>query len=132
MLKKFLLWICQFSTIALCAPLNAQQRSISDSLKNEIAFVSDTQAPMRAEKVVLKSNNNKEATKLIFEDITRRAPRSLFILGDVVSWGPKEKKWTDIDRYLAAARKKGIPVRAQLGNHDVMGSALKGQKKFSK
>ena len=57
----------------------------------EIVFVSDTQAPMWEEKIFLRSNQNEKATGLIFDDITRENPLALFILGDVVSLGYKEK-----------------------------------------
>ena len=52
----------------------------ADSTQKEIAFISDTQAPMWAEKLWLKSNNNTLATKLLFNEITNYKPRCLFIL----------------------------------------------------
>lgn len=105
---------------------------VTDSLREEIAFISDTQAPMCVEKIFLKSNQNTLATELLFRDITQFRPRCLFILGDVVSKGPREKKWEKMDQYLASARSSGIPVYALLGNHDVMGSAKKGEIQFNK
>jgi len=104
----------------------------ADSTRAEIAFISDTQAPMCVEKIFLKSNQNTLATELLFRDITQFKPRCLFILGDVVSKGPREKKWREMDRYLVAARSNGIPVYALLGNHDVMGNARKGEAQFNK
>lgn len=99
--------------------------------REEIAFISDTQAPMCVEKLFLKSNRNTLATQVLFREITQYKPRCLFILGDVVSKGPREKKWREMDRYLAAARANGIPVYALLGNHDVMGNARKGEANFN-
>ncbi|MFN0014301.1 MAG: metallophosphoesterase family protein [Saprospiraceae bacterium] len=115
-----------------CFPTGVCLGQAADSVRTEIAFISDTQAPMCVEKLFLKSNQNTLATELLFQDITQFKPRCLFILGDVVSKGPKEKKWTEIDRYLAAARTNGIPVYALLGNHDVMGNARKGEANFNK
>jgi len=96
----------------------------------DIAFVSDTQAPMRVEKMVLKYNQNERATRLIFHDIFTRRPSSLVLLGDVVSLGYKEKKWLSMDQYLDSCRQAGIHVSALLGNHDVMTRPRKGESKF--
>jgi len=113
-------------------PSRSLPAQVTDSLREEIAFISDTQAPMCVEKIFLKSNQNTLATELLFRDITLFRPRCLFILGDVVSKGPREKKWLKMDQYLASARASGIPVYALLGNHDVMGSAKKGEFQFNK
>ncbi|MBI3218210.1 MAG: metallophosphoesterase [Bacteroidetes bacterium] len=97
-----------------------------------IALVSDTQKPMWIEKLWLKPNHNTLATQLIFQQIIKTKPADLFILGDVVSLGHKEKKWKAIDGYLKEGRDKGIQVTALLGNHDVMGNAAKGESVFQK
>jgi UDP-2,3-diacylglucosamine pyrophosphatase LpxH len=98
--------------------------------QNKIAFVSDTQAPMWIEDVFLKSNNNEKATALLFSEIVNQKPTDLFILGDVVSLGHKEKKWKAMDDYLQRCRQEGIKVSALLGNHDVMSKPKKGEQKF--
>ena len=99
---------------------------------NQIAFVSDTQAPLLIENIFLKSNQNKKATGLIFDDIIKNKPRALFILGDVVSLGYRDSKWKSIDRYLEKCREQGIEFHALLGNHDVMGRPRKGETNFQK
>ncbi|MEO5571002.1 MAG: metallophosphoesterase [Bacteroidia bacterium] len=124
--------ICLFIFLTLLSSACYCQEKIIDSTRNEIAFISDTQAPMWVETLWLKSNKNTSATKLLFEEITQHKPRCLFILGDVVARGPKENKWTEMDKYLAASRANGIPVYALLGNHDVMGNAKKGEEKLNK
>ncbi|MEP7141982.1 MAG: metallophosphoesterase family protein [Ferruginibacter sp.] len=111
------------------SPTSDFSETVADS--NEIAFVSDTQAPMCIEKLYLRSNHNTLATKLLFTEITNYKPRCLFILGDVVTKGRQEKRWLKIDQYIAAARNNGIPVYALLGNHDVIGNAKKGEAKFN-
>lgn len=98
----------------------------------EIAFISDTQAPMRVETVALKSNNNVEATGILFRDIQETKPASLLILGDVVNLGYKAKKWTRMDGYLDSCRRAGISVHALLGNHDVMTASAKGEAQFQR
>ena len=115
-----------------CIPASVCRGQTADSIRAEIAFISDTQAPMCVEKIFLKSNQNTLATELLFREITQFKPRCLFILGDVVSKGPNERKWTEMDQYLTAARTNGIPVYALLGNHDVMGNARKGEANFNK
>lgn len=96
----------------------------------EIAFASDTQAPLWIENVFLKGNNNRTATKMIFHDIAARYPLSLFLLGDVVSLGTSNRAWRPMKNYLDSCRNIGIPVNAILGNHEVMGRAGKGQRRF--
>lgn len=100
--------------------------------QTELAFVSDTQAPMWVETIVLKRNDNVRATGLVFRDIIRQKPATLFILGDVVTLGYKTKKWKGIDAWLDSCRKAGIPVSAVLGNHDVMRRAKKGESQFQR
>lgn len=87
---------------------------------------------MWVEKLALKSNNNEEATALVFKDILGQKPLSLFILGDVVSLGYKSKKWSRMDRYLDSCRRAGIRVSALLGNHDVMSRPRKGESQFQR
>jgi len=116
--------------MVLFFPVRAQ--AIRDTGRNEIAFVSDTQAPMLIEKLFLKAHHNSRATQLLFNAIDQKLPRCVFILGDVVAKGHREKKWRAIDQYLAALRKNDIPVYALLGNHDLMGNPSKGQEKFNK
>lgn len=62
---------------------------------------------MWVEKIVLKSNNNVQATQLAFNDILEKRPTSLFILGDVVTLGYKQKKWSRMDIYLDSCRRAG-------------------------
>lgn len=106
--------------------------SVGALAQKEMVFVSDTQAPMWVEKVVLKSNQNVKATGLVFNDILTQRPAALFILGDVVTLGYREKKWIHMDSYLDSCRKAGIQVSALLGNHDVMTRSKKGETQFQK
>ncbi|RYY39274.1 MAG: metallophosphoesterase [Chitinophagaceae bacterium] len=96
----------------------------------EIAFASDTQAPMFVEKLWLRGNNNRTATRMLFTDMARRRPQALFLLGDVVNLGYSNAQWRPMDRYLDSLRHQGIPVHAILGNHEVMGRSVAGQRKF--
>lgn len=97
-----------------------------------LAFASDTQEPQWVEKLFLKADHNLEATQALFEDIGKRRPSALFIMGDVVSSGKKEKAWKNIDKYIGQSVKDSIPVYATLGNHDVMFNAKQGMLKFKK
>jgi predicted phosphodiesterase len=116
-----------------CIHLYGQsQQNSSDSCQYEIDLVSDTQAPIGVEKLVLKSHQNELATRKIFEDINQRKPYALLMLGDVVSLGYKESKWTDIDQYLSGVKANNITVTALMGNHDVMFYAKKGEENFVK
>jgi Icc-related predicted phosphoesterase len=103
-----------------------------DDTRKSMAMISDTQAPMRIEKLFLKSNHNEKATAIIFQQIVELKPEFLFVLGDVTSWSAKEKKWSAMDGYLRKCRNSGIKVSALFGNHDVMGSVAKAKSNFIK
>lgn len=97
---------------------------------NIISFASDTQAPMFVETLWLRANNNRKATKLLFEDVLHRHPAAFFLLGDVVNLGYSNRQWKPIDKYLKALRDKEIPVYGILGNHEVMARPREGIRKF--
>ena len=111
----------------------SQELPVSDNNSSKvIAFTSDTQAPMWVETLWLKSHKNRHATKMVFSDVLRTKPTSLFILGDVVNLGYSNRQWKPIDRYLKDLRDSSINTHAILGNHEVMGRVKKGQSKFQK
>lgn len=105
-------------------------RASSQEKRPVIAFTSDTQEPMWVEKIMLKSNQNQQATKLIFKDVLGLHPSGFFILGDVVSVGYRISKWTTIDEYLKQFSHDSIPVYATLGNHEVLFRPKRGVKNF--
>jgi predicted phosphodiesterase len=121
-----------FCMLFFIAAKGYAQTCDDDSTQPEIALVSDTQAPLGIERVFRKINQNALATKKILQDITDRKPRALFILGDVVSVGYKEKSWQMIDSFLLRSRGLGISVTAILGNHDVFMSSVRGETAFNK
>lgn len=108
----------------------AQQAELPVPANREIAFISDTQAPIWIESVWLKNYSNARATGIIFNEIIRKEPQALFILGDVVSLGYSKRKWTAVDQYLSTVRHIGTPVYALLGNHELMGRPKKGEANF--
>ena len=110
----------------------ARAQAIKETGRSEIAFVSDTQAPMLIEKLYLKAHHNTRVTQLLFGAIDEKLPRCVFILGDVVAKGHRERKWRAMDQYLATLRKNDIPVYALLGNHDLMGGSVRGQERFNR
>ena len=120
-----LIFICFNSLIA-------RPQSAADTAGKVIDFISDTQQPMGIEKLKLKSNHNEQATAMIFSDILKTRPMTVYILGDVVAVGSSNNKWAHVDRFIDSCRKEGIPVHGLLGNHDVMWSRKKGEKRFQK
>ncbi|MDQ6815113.1 MAG: metallophosphoesterase, partial [Bacteroidota bacterium] len=119
------IFACSLSVIATGQRIDSTANS-----SNEMVFASDTQAPMWVETLFLKSNQNRLATKDIFNDILTRDPAAVYLLGDVVALGSSNKQWKPMDVYLQKLRSKGIKVNAALGNHEVLGESAKGQKKF--
>ena len=118
----------KFFLLLLLAAFGKAQSQTADS--TELCFASDTQAPMWIETLFLKKNNNKQATKKLFQTISERRPGALFIMGDVVNLGYSNRQWKPMDGYLKDLRSKNIAVHAALGNHEVMGQAKKGMRKF--
>jgi predicted MPP superfamily phosphohydrolase len=95
--------------------------------KNEVVFVSDTQAPMFFEKLRLLVDRNEEATAKILDQISLEPNlAAVFMLGDVTSSASTDDKWRHIDDFLQRMRKGGVPVYAAMGNHDYFWSAQKG------
>ena len=110
----------------------AQLPASTISTTVEIDFISDTQQPMLVEKIVLKPTNNIKATSLLFKEIIKTKPQSLYMLGDIVSLGYRNGKWKKVDIFLDSCRKKNIAVYGLLGNHDVMFRTKKGESNFVK
>ena len=125
---RYILFFLSFSPKIIVAQIklnNTQQPT-------KICFISDTQQPMKVEQFVLKSNHNIQATSLLFTEILRVKPASLYMLGDVVSLGYRNNRWNKVDVFLDSCRKKNISVFGALGNHDVMGRKNKGERNFNK
>ena len=85
---------------------------------------------MLVETILLKPHKNRKATELLFADVLVQQPTVFFLLGDVVNLGYSDRQWRPIDRYLQVLREAKVPVHAILGNHEVMGRPLEGQRKF--
>lgn len=104
-----------------------------DSLRiHDLAFVSDTQAPLWVETLALQEDGNREATARIFRDIGARKPAAVFMLGDVVNLGFDESEWRIMGTLINGLRSQGISVSALLGNHDVMLNARAGEAQFQR
>ncbi|WP_461093868.1 metallophosphoesterase family protein [Spirosoma gilvum] len=102
----------------------------TDTSKRDILFLSDTQAPMWVERLVLRTHQNKKATQVIFNEILRIQPAVLYWLGDIVSLGYRNNKWRIIDQFLLKCTEVRTAVYAIMGNHDVMGRPRKGAQNF--
>src|ERR1700712_1188436 len=92
----------------------AQAQAHADTTK-EMYFLSDTQQPMFVEKLLLKPDHNKAATKDIFDAVLQDKPSGVYMLGDVVALGYSRKKWKKVDQFLDSCSKEGIGVCGILG-----------------
>ena len=108
----------------------AQKADTSFATNRDIAFISDTQAPIWIESAFLNDHSNVRATGIMFNEIIREHPQTLFILGDLVSLGYSKRKWSAVDQYLSTVRDSGTPVYALLGNHELMGRPKRGEANF--
>jgi predicted MPP superfamily phosphohydrolase len=98
--------------------------------QHRIFFISDVQAPMQAEKIILKPYRNEEARDSLFADILRRCPANLFLLGDLESYGSREEAWAAVDAFVASLEKIHTGVYAIPGNHEYMGASTRGPDLF--
>jgi predicted phosphodiesterase len=95
---------------------------------SSIAFVSDTQSPLWFEKFALHSDNNKHATKLILEQISRDSTCvALFHLGDITGAASDDGQWKKFDTKAGVIRQANIPIYPALGNHEYLFSADEGK-----
>ena len=101
-----------------------------EGCSSTLIFASDTQEPMRVERLLLHEAGNKTATRALFKDMLAQEPTALFLLGDVVNMGHRAKRWSFIDSALALASERGFDTHAVLGNHELMGRAAKGERNF--
>ncbi len=106
--------------------------TLSDAEKT-ILVLSDTQAPLFLETLILSQNRNEEARQKILELILSEPdPAAVFHIGDLVARGSEEEDWKPIDDFLARLRARNIPVYAAIGNHDYMISSAEGAARFKK
>ncbi|MDR3286378.1 MAG: metallophosphoesterase, partial [Prevotellaceae bacterium] len=98
----------------------------------EIAFIADTQAKLKLEKIISRNEQNKQATDSLCAYILRRQPAALFLLGDIVNSGSSLKKWKIMDLFFHALQQKNIKYYAIQGNHEYMFDAKKGIENFER
>jgi predicted MPP superfamily phosphohydrolase len=105
--------------------------AVSHLIAQPFVFISDTQAPIKAETILLKTDRNIEATDSLLTDLTRGTHRAVFFLGDIVSIGSNNKSWERIDRFLTGMKKAQVPVYATYGNHEYMMNQASGERNFA-
>lgn len=128
-MKAFFIIIC---SSCICCLLQAQVLPPDSLSAPLLEFISDTQEPMRVERLYLAATQNTRATSMIYGAMLRDKPAAIFMLGDVVSLGYKSRKWTRTDLFLDSARNQHTRVYGLLGNHDVMFSERRGERNFNK
>ena len=106
--------------IVICLLLNLNGFSQDVRIQQKIYFISDVQAPLPIEKMVLKAYKNEEARDILFADILLHHPINLLMLGDLTSRGSVEKAWRPLDDFMNSLKKIGTKVYAIPGNHEYM------------
>jgi len=105
----------------------------TDSVHHSIIFISDTQAPMRFEKMFMQSYRNEEATKILLDAIVRDSTvASVFLLGDVTAMGSFDYNWTLIDSFLTCLKIRQVSAYVAAGNHDYLLSPSAGEANLKK
>lgn len=96
----------------------------TDSLKPQtIAIVGDVQRTGMAEQVILSRPQNDAEREKLLTAIAADKPDMVLMLGDQVFAGSDDNDWTYFDRIMGGINGQQIPVRAMLGNHDMMSTA---------
>jgi len=111
---------------------NSRGFAQTNSDDHEIYFISDVQAPLLAEKMILKYYRNEEARDSLFANIVRHHPAYLFMLGDLTSMGSNKKAWEPLDTFLNSIHNLNTKVYAIPGNHEYLMDSKKGIKMFIK
>jgi hypothetical protein len=103
------------------------------SVQHSIIFISDTQAPIRFEKIIMRTHRNEEATKILLNTILSDSiVSSVFLLGDVTAIGSFEYNWTMIDSFLTCLKVRQISAYVAAGNHDYLLSPSTGEANLRK
>jgi predicted MPP superfamily phosphohydrolase len=87
---------------------------------------------MLVEKIILKSDRNKEARDSLFADIILQHPKNLFMLGDLTSKGSDEKAWGPLDNFLNSLKRINTEVYAIPGNHEYLRTSSAGTQMFER
>ena len=116
--------------LSASAPSPPSTRSDTDKT---FLVLSDTQAPLFWEMLILPWNRNEEARQKILELVLSEPnPAAVFHLGDAVARGSVEKDWKPIDDFLARLRAQSVPIYGVMGNHEYISSSAEGAARFKK
>ena len=130
MTKGFFRGRARDAVIVICLLLKLNGFSQDVRNQQRIYFISDIQAPLPIEKMVLKAYKNEEARDILFADILLQHPKNLLMLGDLTSRGSVEKAWRPLDDFMNSLRIFGTKVYAIPGNHEYMSRSSGGTNKF--
>jgi len=84
-----------------------------------VIFLSDTQTPIWAEKILLDSRNNEQAKQRIFSSVLdEKNLEAVIHAGDITGHGWLRSSWRPILPFLDSLRSHFIPFIAAKGNHD--------------
>ena len=123
-----------FAIVLICwfiwgAPA-AQGQSIQKH--SSLYFISDCQQPVPGEKIIFNINNNVVARDTLFREIENKNEGYVFMLGDLVGEGSKDKYWRDIDEFLNRLYTQGTIVYGIPGNHEYLMRAKHGINNYRK
>lgn len=120
----FYILVLQLINISFAFPQLVQNQQ-------KIYFISDLQAPLPVERIILDAYRNEEARDSLFSDIIFQHPNNLFMLGDLTSRGSNEKAWAPVDALLKSLKRINTRVYAIPGNHEYMGTSSIGMQMFN-
>ena len=133
LLSRTILFTAIISTWC-CAqtPFHTDQNA-RDTAQYAIIFMSDTQAPMEFEKIIMQTHRNEEATKILLKAIENDSSvSSVFLFGDVTAMSSINSNWATLDSFLTRLKVRHIPAYAAAGNHDYLISPRLGEANLKK
>jgi hypothetical protein len=110
-----------------------KDQNANDTAQHAIIFISDTQAPMGVEKIIMRTHRNEEATKILLNAIAcDSSVSSVFLFGDLTAMGSINSNWATLDAFLTRLKDRRIPAYAAAGNHDYLISPRLGEANLKK
>jgi predicted phosphodiesterase len=104
---------------------------LSSQETRRVIFISDTQTPIWAEKLFLRSYDNERATQTIFASILAEEKTDAVVhAGDITGHGWLRGSWKPVLPFIDSLRARSIPFMAAKGNHDYYFLPPWGMKRF--
>jgi hypothetical protein len=133
LLSRTILFTAIISTWCCAQTPFRTDQNASDTAQHAVIFISDTQAPMGVEKIIMRTHRNEEATKILLNAIAcDSSVSSVVLFGDITAMSSINSNWATLDSFLTRLKVRQIPAYATAGNHDYLISPRLGEANLKK